>query len=198
MSKGDDEKSASTEDRIRVAETLLLQRVRIGSVVAHLVRTYGVSERQAQRYVAKVREGWRRGAPRDVETREARRDEVRATIDEVIRLAMQRRKPLRGPDGGPVFAPGTTDPIMVPEPDLRAALHGLRLAMQLDALEAPDGRLVRGLPSGETREETREETIEAEVVEVEASTAPTPAVLAARLKGEARRLIAIPGGRREE
>ncbi|NJN64371.1 MAG: hypothetical protein HC882_05435 [Acidobacteria bacterium] len=61
----------------------------------------------------------------------------------------------------------------------------------------PDGRLVRGLPS-DTREETRDEAIEAEVVEVEASTAPSPAVLAARLKGEARRLIAIPGGRREE
>lgn len=191
----------TTADRVRVAETLLIQRVRVSTVIAHLVRAYGVSERQAQRYVEKVRDGWRAGAPRDLETREQRRDEVRATIDEVIRLAMQARKPLRAPDGGPVLGQDG-EPVTVAAPDLRAALHGLRLAIQLDALEAPTGRVVRSAPSssGPAIEAEIEEP-EAEgltaVGEAEPDTVRTAeaATLAKRLQGHVRQLVAIPGGR---
>jgi hypothetical protein len=167
-------------------------------VVAHLAKTYGVSERQALRYVEKVREGWRRGAPRDIATREQRRDEVRATIDEVIRQAMARRKPLRGADGDPVLG-ADSEPVLVPDPDLRAALHGLRLAIQLDALEAPSdvGRLMHSTAPSAPALAADAETKDPDVIEAEAVTVegPSPVALAAKLKGQARNLIALPGGR---
>lgn len=202
---------AEIEERIRVAETLLVQRVRVSAVVDHLVRTYGVSENSARRYVDAVRERWRAGAPKTLEAREARRDEIRATIDEAIRRALARTKPLVDRKGAPVMRTverqvGDTverveEPVAVESPDLRAALHGLRLAMQLDALEGVAGRETTSAPSEAPASSTAETLAEAEAQEAAtgtdappSSTLPSAAELASRLKGQGRFMV-LAGGR---
>lgn len=190
---------AEVEDRIRVAETLLVQKVRESTVVEHLCRAYDVSERQAARYVKAVRERWRAGAPRDLVSRERRRDELRASIDEAVRRAFQRTKAVNDAKGRPLMRTRTLrdpdgtietieEPITVADPDLRAALHGLRLAMVLDGLEQPTGReIVAARPDDEKkgdaetvhREEQATGTDGAELADV----GPSPESVVAKLRG---------------
>lgn len=186
------------EERYRAAETLMVQRVRMATVVDHLSRTYGVTERQAERYCERVRERWAASRPRDLAQRDARRDEIRATLDEVIRRALTATRPVKDASGAvrvEVDDEGRARPVTVPAPDLRAALHGLRLAIALDALEEPAGRTYVDSPPALTAEVTREEGEDAED-EDEKAAADRRAALAARLKGHGRVLLALPGGRR--
>lgn len=188
----------------------MVQRVRVSAVVDHLVRTYGVSENSARRYVDAVRERWRAGAPKTLEAREARRDEIRATIDEAIRRALARTKPLVDRKGAPIMrtvertvgdvVERVEEPVAVEVPDLRAALHGLRLAMQLDALEGVAGRETTA-PSEANASSTAETLAEVEAQEAATGTdappspvLPSAAELASRLKGQGRFMV-LAGGR---
>lgn len=189
------------EERIRAAETLMVQRVRMATVVDHLVRAYGVTERQAQRYCERVRERWASARPRDLAQRDARRDEIRATIDEVILRALTRKIPAKDERGATrveVDEDGQARPVLIAAPDLRAALHGLRLAIALDALEEPAGRsYVEGTPATLVPASPASEALEEdEDRDDERAAEAKRAALAARLKGQGRILLALPGGRR--
>lgn len=187
------------EERLRAAETLMVQRVRMATVVDHLVRAYGVTERQAQRYCERVRERWAASRPRDLAQRDARRDEIRATLDEVIRRALTATRPVKDASGAVLVEldeDGRARPVTVAAPDLRAALHGLRLAIALDALEEPAGRTYIDPPALAPDAGSRDEDGEDAEDEDEKAAAEKRAALAARLKGQGRVLLALPGGRR--
>lgn len=77
------------------------------------------------------------------------------------------------------------EPITVGDPDLRAALHGLRLAMVLDALEQPAGREIIASRPDDAKGDA--ETVHAEEQAAtgtdDVDTGPTPESVVAKLRG---------------
>lgn len=122
------------DERIDVAEGLLVQGKPIWQVVNELAQKYRVTPRQAREYVQRVRERWAREA--GALDRSAQRDEARASVKDIYNRAISQTQVLRDPKGKPVVD-AKKKPILIPAPDLRGALRAQQILIALDGLAAP-------------------------------------------------------------
>lgn len=97
---------------------------------------YNVKPDSVTRWIQEVHARWRAEAPDDPEARENKRAFMRATLNEIAALAMNRQLPLRGEDGK-VVRDANGKVTMRVVPDLQHALHAAAQLRAMDGLDAP-------------------------------------------------------------
>lgn len=123
-------------------------------VELHLAKRHGVTTRTARKWMARVRAKWRADAT--TVDRDARRDDMRATLTTILASALMRTEMVKDKDGDFVFAMervqqadgtlvelrkldknGLPVPMTRPSPDRQRALHAAAQLRHLDALDEP-------------------------------------------------------------
>lgn len=123
-----------------------LVRVRsYAKVKRALADKYDVTPKHVTEWIKVVHERWRADA-KD-EDRETKRDGMRATLNEIVSLAMNRTEIVRDGDGKPVIDPKTNQPMRRARPDLQRALHATHQLRALDGLDMPTKVALQG-PTG--------------------------------------------------
>lgn len=116
--------------------TALITLRRPSRVVAHLQERFGIARRTGYRYIELVRERWaKEEAPATAEGRAIHQNSIRATINEVMTHAWNRRKVVKDSSGNPVMDPATGRPTTVADPDLRTVLDCTKQLRELDAMD---------------------------------------------------------------
>jgi hypothetical protein len=126
---------ATMDERVDVAEGLLVQCKPVWQVKNELAQKYRVTIRQAREYTERVRERWAREA--GALDRSARRNAIRASVEDIYSKAISQTRVLRDQKGKPVTDPKTKKPILIPVPDLRGALRAAQVLIALDGLAEP-------------------------------------------------------------
>lgn len=117
------------EDRLLDCEQHLIRLRSSRRVESAMAKKYGVSRRTARRWLQRVRERWAEDANGEgEEIRAERRTNYRATLNEVIAVAMNRTRSVRDGDGF----------VKVADPDLRAALSAVEQLRRLDGVDAAE------------------------------------------------------------
>ncbi len=118
-------KFAKYPDRLNQVEAALATCVPEPQIRRRLAAQFGVSEATAGQYIKEVRDRWREDAIASGSMdREARRDQVRMQLQTVVMRAMNAQS-----------STGGKNPVTYPDPDLRAAIAGLRELKNLDGLD---------------------------------------------------------------
>jgi len=150
------------EQRVAEVEAAMIRRMSTGAIIRHFSARWGIRERQIERYMARVREQWdREGRDLAPRAREARRDQMRASLDDCYAQSMSRREVVKDSSGNPVLGPDGA-PLTVARPDTRSAIAAARLLMDLDALsEEPPKQRVEHSGSIGAELEISEDSVEA-------------------------------------
>jgi hypothetical protein len=107
----------------------------IGRIKGALIAKYKVDQSTAAKWVREVYYRFKASAP-DNELREDRRNMMRATLDTIASMALNKSVTLRNPDGSPVLD-SAGKVIKVAAPDLKNALDACKQLRDLDGLDAP-------------------------------------------------------------
>lgn len=129
------ERIALMVDRMDYMEEALAESANEYAAVGACARAWGITRRQAQKYLRAVKRRWQLEAPAD---REARRDQVRRKLRRTYNRAMNHHKPMTVGDGF-----GNQHVEYHLEPNEGAALKAVELEARLDGLmEQADGPVV--------------------------------------------------------
>jgi hypothetical protein len=124
------------EQRIQDTSTALVRLRRPGLVIAHLQDKFAINARTGWKYIAEVRRRWREeendAAPG---AQLARRDGLRATLNEALAHAWQRQKVVKDAQGNPVINPSTGKVATIASPDLAAIGALVKQLRDLDAVD---------------------------------------------------------------
>src|SRR5262245_44755923 len=100
-----------------------------------MTRKYGIGYSAGLDWMTRVRKQWRQEAEgRDVDDY---RNDARATMNQVLAIALSKTSVVKGKDGNPVIDPQTGQPIVRATPDLTHTIQAQRVLMDLDGLARP-------------------------------------------------------------
>jgi hypothetical protein len=112
-----------------------LVRVRSHAKIKRAIATkYDVTPKHVSGWIKVVHDRWR--AQAGDENRDTKRDGMRATLNELLSMAMNRTDVVRGPDGKIVYE-ANGEPKRRARPDIQRALHATHQLRALDGLDAP-------------------------------------------------------------
>lgn len=100
-----------------------------------LVKKYNVHPQTVSKWMAEVRARLRASA-KDSD-HEDKRNLMRATLNTLLSMAINKSVVVRNPDGKPVIDTQTQKPVKVAAPDLKEALNACKQLRDLDALDMP-------------------------------------------------------------
>lgn len=126
------------EEQLAETETAIVRLRSAYRVEQHLAKKFNKDPRTCRKWMQVVRQRWRESA---VEVdKEAHRNDIAATLNEVIFQAMNKSYIVKNDDGTVVVdqnpnSPGFGKPIVKSNPDLQRVLHGV---VQLRALFGTD------------------------------------------------------------
>lgn len=129
MARTDNDEIARRLDEV---ETLMARRLSTSKVCQWAAAKYSITERQARKYVQKIRERW--AAESSTVDRAAKRDQLRATAESIVAHALSRSEVVRDADGNPIVDPTTNRPLVREVPDLKTAIRGADVLARLDGL----------------------------------------------------------------
>lgn len=110
-----------------------LVRVRSHFKVKQILGTkYGVTPSTVSRWITEVHRRWAETSK--ATDKEQRRDEMRALLDKITELAMNRQVPARG-DDGKILKDDKGKVVMRVSPDLQHALHAAAQIRAMDGLD---------------------------------------------------------------
>lgn len=128
MARTDDDEIAR---RLDETETLMARRLSTSRVSQLVAAKYGVTERQARKYIRKIRDRW--AAESSSQDRSAKRDQLRATAEAIVSAALNKSEVVRDAAGNPVLD-SSGSPVMRETPDLKTAIRGADVLARLDGL----------------------------------------------------------------
>jgi hypothetical protein len=111
-----------------------------------LADKYDVRPDTVKSWIAEVHKRWRAAA--STEDRDARRDAMRVTLNELLSMAMNRTELVRDADGKVVIDPTTNQPARRTRPDVQRALHATHQLRALDGLDSPTKVALSGPDGG--------------------------------------------------
>jgi hypothetical protein len=132
-------------ERLVEVETLLTRRVGSRRIEKLLAERWSLTTRQVRHYIARVRRTWE--AEASSEGREAKRDAMRASLDDLYANAMGRTEIVRDAKGSPILDP-QGKPLVRPNPDTKTAVRAAAEIIRLDGLAAPTKVEVSGAVRG--------------------------------------------------
>lgn len=141
------------EERLAETEQALVRLRSSYRVEQHLAKKFGVDERTARKWMAAVRKRWREAA---VEVdRQAHRDELAATLNEVIFQAMNKSFIVKNEDGTVVLdanpnSPTFGKPVVKANPDLQRVLHAVSQLRSMFGTDSPTVTKVQVSPDLES------------------------------------------------
>lgn len=118
-------------------EDHLIRLASEGGVIQRLIAKYGVSHKQVREWISEVYARYRKAQEDNPQIREDRRNLMRARIETIHSMAVNKQITLRNPDGKPVMDPVRNTPVRVPSPDLKNALDACKQLRELDGLDMP-------------------------------------------------------------
>lgn len=118
--------------RVDEIETLLARRLSTSRIERWGAEQWKVTQRQVRNYIAHVRKRWLEEA--EGTDRTAKRDQLRATAEDIIARALSRSEVVRDAAGNPIMDPKSGKPLTREIPDLRTAQRGADLLARLDGL----------------------------------------------------------------
>lgn len=134
------------EEQLAETEQAIVRLRSAYRVEQYLAKKFKVNPRTARRWIEAVRKRWRACA---VEVdKDAHRDDIAATLNEVIFQAMNKSFIVKNDDGTVVVdtnpnSPGFGKPIVKQNPDLQRVLHGIVQLRALYGVDAPSSVNVR-------------------------------------------------------
>lgn len=134
------------EEHLAETEQALVRLRAKYRVQQHLVTKYGIAPRTARKWIEAVRRRW--GAEAEQTDRTAKRNEMRATLNELLHQALNKTIVVKNPDGTVVVDPQSGRPVVKLQPDLQRALHASAQLRALDGLDAPTKHVVEGGVAG--------------------------------------------------
>lgn len=137
MAKGGTPRVTKAEHARRVdeIETLLARRLSTSRIERWGADKWGVSQRQIRNYIRAVRDRWEEESKGTDRT--AKRDQLRATAEDIVARALSRTEVVRDAAGNPVIITnpdGSTKIATREVPDLKTAVRGSDVLARLDGL----------------------------------------------------------------